>query len=76
MGRSRSTNGEKRNASGLLVVNPEGKRPLRRLRRVLMDNNKINLGETGLGGMDWIYLAQDSNQWRALVSTVMNLQVL
>jgi hypothetical protein len=27
--------------------------------------------EIGWGGVDWIYLAQDSNQWRALVSTVM-----
>jgi hypothetical protein len=25
--------------------------------------------------MDWIYLAQDRNQWRALVNTVMNLRV-
>jgi hypothetical protein len=32
-------------------------------------------GETGLGGMDWTDLAQDRDQWRALVNTVMNLQV-
>jgi hypothetical protein len=27
------------------------------------------------GGIDWIYLAQDRDQWRVLVNTVMNLQV-
>jgi hypothetical protein len=31
--------------------------------------------EIGWGGMDWIDLAQDRNQWRALVNTVMNLRV-
>jgi hypothetical protein len=34
------------------------------------------LRETGRGGMDWIDLAQDGDQWRALVNTVMNLEVL
>jgi hypothetical protein len=29
----------------------------------------------GWGGMDWIDLAQDRDQWWALVNTVMNLQV-
>jgi hypothetical protein len=29
----------------------------------------------GLGGMDWINLAQDRDQWRAVVKKVMNLQV-
>jgi hypothetical protein len=30
--------------------------------------------EIGWGGMDWIDLAQDTGQWRALVNTLMNLQ--
>jgi hypothetical protein len=34
-----------------------------------------DLGEIGLGGMDWIDLAQDRDLWRALVNTVMNLRV-
>jgi hypothetical protein len=33
----------------------------------------MDLAERGLGGMDWIHLAQDRDQWRALVNTVMNL---
>jgi hypothetical protein len=31
--------------------------------------------EIGWGGMDWIDLVQDRDQWRALVNMVMNLQV-
>jgi hypothetical protein len=38
-------------------------------------NIKINLREIGWGAMDWIDLAQDRDQWRALVSMVMNLWV-
>jgi hypothetical protein len=36
----------------------------------------MDLRETGCGGMDWIDLAQDRDQWSALVNTVINLQVL
>jgi hypothetical protein len=35
----------------------------------------MNLKEIGWRGVDWIYLAQDRDQWQALVITVMNLQV-
>jgi hypothetical protein len=38
-------------------------------------NIKIDLRETGWDGVDWVYLAQDRAQWRALVDTVMNLRV-
>jgi hypothetical protein len=41
----------------------------------LVDNIKINLREIGWDGMDWIDLAQDRDQWRALVNTIMNLRV-
>jgi hypothetical protein len=40
-----------------------------------VDNIKIDLRETGCDGMVWIELAQDRDQWRALVNMVMNLQV-
>jgi hypothetical protein len=33
------------------------------------------LREIGWGGMNWIDLAQDRDQWRSLVNMVMNLQV-
>jgi hypothetical protein len=57
------------------VGKPEGKRPLGRLRRRWVDNIKIDLREIGCDGMEWIELAQDRDQWRALVNTVMNLRV-
>jgi hypothetical protein len=40
-----------------------------------MDNVKMNLREIGWSGIDWIDLAQDQDQWRALVNTEMNLRV-
>jgi hypothetical protein len=56
----------------LLVGKPEGKRPLGRPRRRWVDN--IKMREIGWDGVDWIELAQDRDQWRALVNTVMNLR--
>jgi hypothetical protein len=67
--------GEKRNAYRILVGNPEGKRPLGRPRRRWVDNIKMDLRETGWNGIDWTDLAQDRDQWRALVNAVMNLRV-
>jgi transcription termination factor 2 len=67
--------GEKRNVYRLFVGKPVGKRPLGRLRRRWIDNIKMDLLEIGLGGVDWIGLAQDRYSWRALVNWVMNLQV-
>jgi hypothetical protein len=37
-----------------------------------MDNTETDLRETGCGGMDWTDLAEDREQWRALVNTVIN----
>jgi hypothetical protein len=61
-----------RNAYRILVGKPEGKRSLGRPRSRWVDNIKIDLREIGL---DWIELAQDRDQWRALVNRVMNLRV-
>jgi hypothetical protein len=70
-----STNGGgKRNAYRILVGQPEGKKPLGRPRPRWVDNIKMGLRETGWDGRDWINLAQDMEQWRALVNTVMNLR--
>jgi hypothetical protein len=57
------------------VGKPEGKRPLGRQRRRWVDNIKIDLREIEFIGMDWNDLAQDMDEWRALVSTVMNIRV-
>jgi hypothetical protein len=67
--------GEKRNVYRLLVGKPEGKRPLGRPRRRRIDNINMDLLEIGLSIVDWIGLAQDRYRWRALVNSVMNLQV-
>jgi hypothetical protein len=40
------------------------------------DNNKMYLREIELQGVDWIYVAQDRDRWRAVVNTVMNHAVL
>jgi hypothetical protein len=57
------------------VGNPEGKRPLGRPRHRWMDTIKMDLREIGCGSTDWIDLAQDRDQWRALMNIVMNLWV-
>jgi hypothetical protein len=54
--------GEERNTYRIFAGKPEGNRPLGRPRRRWEDNIKINLREAGLGGTDWINLAQDRNQ--------------
>jgi hypothetical protein len=60
------SNGERRNAYKILVGKAEGKRPLKRHRRRGKSNIKMDLRKTGWRGMDWIDLAQDRDQWRAL----------
>jgi hypothetical protein len=66
--------GETRNAYRILAGKPEGKRPLGRPRRRCVDNIKIDVREIGWDGVDWIDLAQDRDQWRALVNTVIYLR--
>jgi hypothetical protein len=59
----------------ILVGEPEGKRPLVRRRCRWWDNIRSDIRDTGWGRVDWMHLAQDRNQLRALVNTVMNLRV-
>jgi hypothetical protein len=66
---------EEKNAYRILVGKPEGKKPLGRPGRRWVDNSRMDLREIGWDGMDLIDLVQDSDQWGALVSTVMNLRV-
>jgi hypothetical protein len=67
--------GEVRNTYKILVGKPEGKRKLGRSKHRWEDDIKMGLRERGLDGVDWIHLAQDSDRWRAVVNTVMNLRV-
>jgi hypothetical protein len=68
--------GEKSNAYRILVGKPEGKRPLGRPRHRWVDNIKMDLREIGWDGIDCIDLAQNRDQWRALVNAAINFRVL
>ena len=67
--------GEERGVYRVFVGKPEGRRPMGRPRRRWVDNIRTDLQEVGCGYMDWIWLAQDRDRWRTLVSAVMNLRV-
>jgi hypothetical protein len=54
-----------------MVGKPKGKRLLGRPRR----RRRIDLREIRGNDVDWIHLAQDRDQWRAFVNTVMNLRI-
>jgi hypothetical protein len=57
------------------VGKPEGERILGRP-RPWENGNRIDLREIVWGSVDWIQLAQDRDEWQAVVNTVLNLQVL
>jgi hypothetical protein len=67
--------GERRNAYRLLVGKPQGKRSLGRPSRRWVDSIRMVLREVGWGDVDWIGLARGRDRWRALVNSVLNLQV-
>jgi hypothetical protein len=67
--------GKKRNKYRILVGKPEGKRPLRRPRHMCVDSIRMDFGQIEWDGVNWIDMAQDRDQWRALVNTVMNFRV-
>jgi hypothetical protein len=66
---------ENKHAYRLMVGKPEGKRPIERTRHKWVDNVNMDLRGIGWGGMDWIHLAQDRSQWRALVNMVINFRI-
>jgi hypothetical protein len=66
---------ERRITYTTLVGKPEGRRPLGRPRRRWVDNIKLDLRKIGWDGIDWIDQAQDRDQWRTFVNTVMNPRV-
>jgi hypothetical protein len=66
---------EMRIAYKIFVGKPEGNRPLGRPRHRWKDNIKMYLRAIDWKGVNWIYVAQDRDRWRALVNTVMNLRV-
>jgi hypothetical protein len=74
MGGACSTHG-KDEKYNILVGKPEWKRPLGSPRHRWIDNIRMDLREKGWEGVDWIHLAQDRDQWRDVMNTVMNLRV-
>jgi hypothetical protein len=71
--------GEERKVYEVLVVKPEGKRPLGRQSHrwedgIIMDLTEI--GWSGWLGVEWIQLAQDRDRWRGLLNAVVYLQVV
>jgi hypothetical protein len=66
---------ERRMACTCFVGKAERKRPLGRHDHRWEDNIRMRRREIRWEDVDWIYLAQDRDQWRALVSSVINLWV-
>jgi hypothetical protein len=66
--------GGMRNTYVILVGKPERKGPLVRPRHRWESNIRMDLREIGLEGVDWIHMAQDTAQWRALVNAIMKLR--
>jgi len=54
---------------------PAGKRLFRRPRCGWKGNMRMDIWQIVCEGVDWIHLAQDRDQWRTLVKTVMDLLV-
>jgi hypothetical protein len=65
-----STHGEGEVFTGFWL-RPEGKRPLRRHRRMWEDNIKMDVREIGIDGENLIQLAQDEGQLRSFMNMVM-----
>jgi hypothetical protein len=63
-----------RNAYKILVGKPDRNRPFKRCGH-RWEDNRMGLEEMGWEGVDIMHLAQDSDQWWALVNMVINLQI-
>jgi len=59
-----------------LCQNLKGRGHAEDLRRLLEDNIRKDLREIEWEYVNWMHLAQDRDQWRVIVNTVMNLRVL
>jgi hypothetical protein len=70
-----ASTGEVRNAYNISVGKPEGRRPLGRPRRRWEYNTRMDFKEIWWKAVDWIHLAQDRDQWLALVNMVMSFWV-
>jgi hypothetical protein len=71
-------NTKQENKRDTLVAENEGRNkviPIKSQIRRWVDNIKMDRRETGWDGVDWIDMARDRDQWRALVNTVLNLRV-
>jgi len=75
MGRACSTQDKDKTVYKILVGKPEGKRPLGRHRSRWENYIKMDFVEIEWIVVGWLHLAQDRDQWRAVVNTVMNLRV-
>jgi hypothetical protein len=66
---------EIRNVKEILMGKLEGKRPVGRPKRTCKDDIRMDLRGRGWESVDWIQLAQDRDQWRTDVNTVINLWI-
>jgi hypothetical protein len=69
------THGKEKEYVKKWVRKPEEKKPQQIHRCGCEDNIKINLREIGWDILEWIHLAQEKDQWRAAVNTVMSIRV-
>jgi hypothetical protein len=67
--------GEVRNEHKILVGKPEGQIPLGRPMHTLVDNIRMDLRKMWQESVDWMHVAQDRDQWRAVVNTVTTIRV-
>jgi hypothetical protein len=67
--------GKMRNSFKILVGKPERTRPRGRPELRWEDNIGMDLREIKWKDVDWIHVAQNTDEWRTLVNTVMDHQV-